>query len=55
VFAQDTGLDLGQRLARVGAHVSKLGRSIGSYLVAKSAGNRVGRLAVANRLLALAK
>ncbi len=37
------------------AHVSKLGRSIGSYLVAKLAGDRVGRLAVANRLLALAK
>jgi hypothetical protein len=30
----------------VGAHVSKLGRSIGSYLVAKSAGDGVGGLAV---------
>jgi hypothetical protein len=55
VFAQDTGSDLGQRLARVGARVSKLGRSKGSYLVAKSAGDGVGHLAVANRLLALAK
>ncbi len=47
MFARDTGSDLGWRLARVGTHVSKLGRSIGSYLVAQSAGDGVGCLAVA--------
>ncbi len=40
-------MDLGRRLARVGAHMSKLGRSIGSYMVAKSASDGVGHLAVA--------
>jgi hypothetical protein len=39
----------------VGAQVSILCRSRGSYLVVKLAGDRVGRLAVASRLLALAE